>query len=176
MDIKAVILNEKDMERATTRIANEIIEKNKGIEDIVLVGIKTRGYPFAERLARKIEEIEGGKVPILSLDITLYRDDLTEIGENPVVNNKLDYDIEGKTIILIDDVIYTGRTVRAALDAIVDSGRPARIQLATLVDRGHRELPIRADYVGKNVPTSKFENVKVNFIEIDKIDQVIITD
>lgn len=175
MDIKAVILNEKDMERATTRIANEIIEKNKGIEDIVLVGIKTRGYPFAERLAKKIEEIEGGKVPILSLDITLYRDDLTEIGENPVVNNKLDYDIKGKTIILIDDVIYTGRTVRAALDAIVDRGRPSRVQLAALIDRGHRELPIRADYVGKNVPTSKFENVKVNFIEIDGIDQVVIT-
>ncbi len=175
MDIKAVILNEKAMERATTRIANEIIEKNKGIEDIVLVGIKTRGYPFAERLAKKIEEIEGEKVPILSLDITLYRDDLTEIGENPVVNNKLDYDIKGKTIILIDDVIYTGRTVRAALDAIVDKGRPSRVQLVALVDRGHRELPIRADYVGKNVPTSKFENVKVNFREIDGIDQVIIT-
>ena len=175
MDIKAVILNEKDMERATTRIANEIIEKNKGIEDIILVGIKTRGYPFAERLAKKIEEIEGEKVPILSLDITLYRDDLTEVGDNPVVNNKLDYDIKGKTIILVDDVIYTGRTVRAALDAIVDRGRPSRVQLATLIDRGHRELPIRADYVGKNVPTSKFENVKVNLIEIDGIDQVIIT-
>ena len=174
MDIKAVILNEKAMERATTRIANEIIEKNKGIEDIILVGVKTRGYPLAERLAKKIEEIEGEKVPILSLDITLYRDDLTEIGENPVVNNKLDYDIKGKTIILVDDVIYTGRTVRAALDAIVDKGRPSRVQLVALIDRGHRELPIRADYVGKNVPTSKFENVKVNFIETDGIDQVII--
>ena len=126
-------------------------------------------------MAKKIEEIEGGKVPILSLDITLYRDDLTEVGDNPVVNNKLDYDIKGKTIILVDDVIYTGRTVRAALDAIVDRGRPSRVQLATLIDRGHRELPIRADYVGKNVPTSKFENVKVHLIEIDGIDQVIIT-
>ena len=175
MNVKAVILNEKDMERATIRIANEIIEKNKGIDDIVIVGVKTRGYPFAERLAKKIEEIEGEKVPILSLDITLYRDDLTEIADNPVVNNKLEYDIKGKTIILVDDVIYTGRTVRAALDAIVDKGRPSRVQLATLIDRGHRELPIRPDYVGKNVPTSKFENIKVNFIETDGIDQVIIT-
>ena len=175
MNVKAVILNEKDMERATIRIANEIIEKNKGIDDIIIVGVKTRGYPFAERLAKKIEEIEGGKVPILSLDITLYRDDLTEIADNPVVNNKFDYDIKGKTIILVDDVIYTGRTVRAALDAIVDKGRPSRVQLVALIDRGHRELPIRADYVGKNVPTSKFENVKVNFIETDGIDQVIIT-
>lgn len=175
MDIKAVILNEKAMERATTRIANEIIEKNKGIKDIILVGIETRGYPFAERLAKKIEEIEGEKIHILSLDITLYRDDLTEIGENPIVNNRLDYDIKGKTIILVDDVIYTGRTVRAALDAIVDKGRPSRVQLVALIDRGHRELPIRADYVGKNVPTSKFENVRVNFIETDGIDQVIIT-
>lgn len=175
MNVKAVILNEKAMERATIRIANEIIEKNKGIRDIVIVGVKTRGYPLAERLAKKIEEIEGEKVPILSLDITLYRDDLTEIGESPVVNNKLDYDIKGKTIILVDDVIYTGRTVRAALDAIVDKGRPSRVQLVALIDRGHRELPIRPDYVGKNVPTSKFENVKVNFIETDGIDQVIIT-
>lgn len=176
MNIKAVILDEKAIQRATIRIANEIIEKNKGIKDIIIVGIKTRGYPFAERLAKKIEEIEGGNVPILSLDITLYRDDLTEVGENPVINNDFDADIKGKTIILVDDVIYTGRTVRAALDAIVERGRPSRVQLVVLVDRGHRELPIRADYVGKNVPTSKFENVKVNLIEIDGIDQVIITD
>lgn len=176
MDIKAVILDEKAIQRATTRIANEIIEKNKGIEDIILVGIKTRGYPFAKRIAEKIEEIEGEKLPILSLDITFYRDDLLEVGENPVLNNNFDANINGKTIILVDDVIYTGRTVRAALDAIADKGRPARVQLVALVDRGHRELPIRADYVGKNVPTSKFENVKVNFVEVDNIDRVFITE
>lgn len=174
MDIKAVILDEKSIGRATTRIANEILEKNKGIENIVLVGIKTRGYPFAERLAKKIKEIEGEEVPILSLDITLYRDDLSEVGNQPLVLDEFDADITGKTIILVDDVIYTGRTVRAALDAIAHKGRPSRVQLVSLIDRGHRELPIRADYVGKNVPTSRFENVKVNLKEMDGIDQVII--
>lgn len=176
MNIKAVILDEKAIQRATIRIANEIIERNKGIENIILVGIKTRGCPFAERIAKRIEEIEGENVPVFSLDITLYRDDLTEIGEQPIINDEFSGDIKGKTIILVDDVIYTGRTVRAALDAIVKKGRPSRVQLATLIDRGHRELPIRADYVGKNVPTSKSENVKVNFIEIDGIDQVVIID
>lgn len=174
MNVKAAILDEKAIQRATTRIANEIIERNKGIRDIVLVGIKTRGCPFAERLAKKIEEIEGGTVPVYSLDITLYRDDLTEISEQPIVNDSLNINIDGKIIILVDDVIYTGRTVRAALDALVDKGRPSRVQLAVLIDRGHRELPIRADFVGKNVPTSKSENVKVNFKEIDGIDQVFI--
>ncbi len=174
MNVKAVILDEKAIQRVTTRIANEIIERNKGIKDITLVGIKTRGCPFAERLAKKIEEIEGESVPVFSLDITLYRDDLTEISEQPIVNNNMDINIDDKIIILVDDVIYTGRTVRAALDALVDKGRPSRVQLAVLIDRGHRELPIRADYVGKNVPTSKSENVKVNFKEIDGIDQVFI--
>lgn len=176
MNIKAVILDEKAIQRATIRIANEIIERNKGIEDIILVGIKTRGCPFAERIAKKIEEIEEESVPVFSLDITLYRDDLTEIGEQPIIKDEFHGDIKGKTVILVDDVIYTGRTVRAALDAIVKKGRPSRVQLAALIDRGHRELPIRADYVGKNVPTSKSENVKVNFIEIDGIDQVLIID
>lgn len=176
MSIKAVIMDEKAIQRATTRIANEIIERNKGIEDIVLVGIKTRGCPFAERLGKKIEEIEGEKVPVYSLDITLYRDDLTEISEQPVVNEDFNENINNKIIILVDDVIYTGRTVRAALDALVDKGRPSRVQLAVLIDRGHRELPIRPDYVGKNVPTSKTENVKVNFKETDKFDQVYITE
>ncbi len=176
MDIKAVILDEKAIQRATTRIANEIIERNKGIKDIALVGIKTRGCPFAERLAKKIEEIEGESVLVFSLDITLYRDDLTEISEQPIVNNDFNANIDGKTIILVDDVIYTGRTVRAALDALVDKGRPSRVQLAVLIDRGHRELPIRADYVGKNVPTSKSENVKVNFKEVDGMDKVFIID
>ena len=175
MDIKAVILDEKDIQRATIRIANEIIERNKGIKDIILVGIKTRGCPFAERLARKIHEIEGENLPVSYLDISLYRDDLTEISEQPILNNRFDMDINNKIIILVDDVIYTGRTVRAALDALVDSGRPSRVQLAVLIDRGHRELPIRPDYIGKNLPTSKSEIIKVNFKETDGIDQVIIT-
>ena len=150
LDTKAIILDEKAIQRATTRIANEIIERNKGKEDIILVGIKTRGIPFAQRLGKKIEEIEGGKVDVLTLDITLYRDDLTEIYKDPVVKDKkFDYDINDKIIVLVDDVIFTGRTVRAALDALIDMGRPRKVQLAVLVDRGHRELPIRADYVGR---------------------------
>lgn len=176
MNIKAIILDEKAIDRATTRIANEIIERNKGTKDIILVGIKTRGCPFAERLAKKIEGIEGDSISVLSLDISLYRDDLTEINEQPKLNNDFKGDIKDKVIILVDDVIYTGRTVRAALDALMEKGRPSRIQLAVLIDRGHRELPIRADYVGKNVPTSKFENVKVQFKEIDGLDQVVIID
>lgn len=176
MNIKAIILDEKAIDRATTRIANEIIERNKGTKDLILVGIKTRGCPFAERLAEKIKSIEGESISVLSLDITLYRDDLTEINEEPKLNNDFNGDVKDKNIILIDDVIYTGRTVRAALDALMEKGRPARIQLAVLIDRGHRELPIRADYVGKNVPTSKFENVKVQFKEVDGLDQVVIVD
>ncbi len=172
--MKNVILDEKAIGRAITRIANEIIEKNKGVENIVLLGIKTRGYPFAKRLGEKIKDIEGVEVPIYSLDITLYRDDLTEITNGPIINEELEGDINGKTIILVDDVIYTGRTVRSALDAIIKKGRPSRVQLVALVDRGHRELPIRADYVGKNVPTSRSENIKVNFKEADGLDQVLI--
>ncbi len=177
MRTKAIILDEKAIGRATTRIANEIIERNKGIEDIILVGIKTRGIPFAERLAKKIYEIEEENVPVLTLDITLYRDDLTEIYKDPIVKNKeFNHDIDDKVIVLVDDVIFTGRTVRAALDALVDMGRPSKVQLAVLIDRGHRELPIRPDYVGKNVPTSKSEIVSVNFTEIDGLDQVVITE
>jgi len=172
---KAIILDEKAIQRATTRIANEIIERNKGVEDLILVGIKTRGVPFAYRLADKIYEIEGEKVPVLTLDITLYRDDLTEIQDDPIViKEDIDININDKIIVLVDDVIFTGRTVRAALDALVDMGRPRKVQLAVLIDRGHRELPIRPDYIGKNVPTSRNEIVNVKFIEIDKIDQVII--
>lgn len=174
MDFRTIILDEKSIQRATTRIANEILERNKGIKDIILVGIKTRGCPFADRLAKKIEEIEGDTVPVSYLDISLYRDDLTEISNKPILNKQFNLDINNKVVILVDDVIYTGRTVRAALDAIVDNGRPSRVQLAVLVDRGHRELPIRADYVGKNLPTSKTEIIKVNFKEIDGIDQVVI--
>ena len=145
MDIKAIILDEKAIQRAITRIANEILERNKGTKDIVLVGIKTRGCPFAKRLSEKIEEIEGDAVSVLSLDITLYRDDLTEISEQPIINNDFEFNIKDKVVILVDDVIYTGRTVRAALNALVAKGRPSRVQLAVLIDRGHRELPIRPD-------------------------------
>lgn len=172
---KATILDEKAIQRAITRIANEIIERNKGIEEIILVGIETRGLPFANRLADKIYRIEGERIPVLSLDITLYRDDLTEIYEGPIVKDKkLQKNINNKIIVLVDDVIFTGRTVRAALDALVDMGRPSKVQLAVLIDRGHRELPIRPDFIGKNVPTSKSEIVDVNFKEIDRVDQVII--
>ncbi len=174
MITKASILDEKAMSRSITRIANEIVEKNKGIKDVVLVGIKTRGVPYAHRLSNKIKEIEGQEVPVYELDITLYRDDLSEIGDLPVVNEEFDYNITGKNVILVDDVMYTGRTIRAALEALINHGRPSRVQLAVLIDRGHRELPIRADYVGKNVPTSKSEIIDVNFIETDGYDEVVI--
>lgn len=174
MNIKAILMDEKAIGRATTRIANEIIERNKGVKDIILVGIKTRGVPFAKRLAQKIEEIEGDKVEVLDLDITLYRDDLIEINDQPLINQPFHGNIKDKIVVLVDDVIYTGRTVRAALDALIENGRPSKVQLAVLVDRGHRELPIRADYVGKNVPTSKSEVIGVEFIETDGIDEVVI--
>lgn len=174
MITKAIIMDEKAIGRATTRIANEIIERNKGVKNIVLVGIKTRGVPFAQRLEEKIYEIENVRVPVHILDITLYRDDLKEIDYIPHINEEFDGDINDKTVVLIDDVIYTGRTVRAALDALIDKGRPRKVQLAVLVDRGHRELPIRPDYVGKNVPTSKSEIIGVEFKEIDGIDEVVI--
>lgn len=176
MNIKAIILDEKSIGRATTRIAHEILERNKGTKNLVLVGIKTRGIPFANRISKRIEEIEGEKVPVFSLDITLYRDDLTEINNKPIIKDEFSEDIKGKTVVLVDDVIYTGRTVRAALDALADKGRPDKVQLAVLIDRGHRELPIRPDYVGKNLPTAKSENVKVNFNEIDNMDRVIIVE
>ncbi|EOD01297.1 bifunctional pyr operon transcriptional regulator/uracil phosphoribosyltransferase PyrR [Caldisalinibacter kiritimatiensis] len=175
MKTKAKIMDEKSINRAITRIAHEIIEKNKGVEDLVLVGIKTRGIPLANRLGNKINEIEGKEIPVLTLDITLYRDDLTEVDDQPVVDaDKFEYDITNKIVVLVDDVLYTGRTVRAALDALVDKGRPKKVQLATLVDRGHRELPIRADFVGKNVPTSKSEIVSVMLEETDEENKVLI--
>ena len=172
MKIKASIMDQKEIFRATTRIANEIIERNKGIKDLVLVGIKTRGVPFAHRIAEKIMEIEETSVDVYTLDISLYRDDLKEIGYKPVVNENFTGDIDGKKVVLVDDVIYTGRTVRAALDALIDNGRPKKVQLAVLVDRGHREFPIRPDYVGKNVPTSGNEVVSVKFLETDGEDEV----
>lgn len=161
--------------RALTRIAHEIIERNKGTDDLVLVGIHTRGVPLAQRLSKKIQDIEGMAVPVGTLDISLYRDDLSAVGEQPVVNQtSIPEDIQGKKVVLVDDVLYTGRTVRAALDALVDQGRPEVIQLAILVDRGHRELPIRADFVGKNVPTSKQEVVAVRLSEVDHEERVVI--
>lgn len=174
---KAVVLDEQAIRRALTRIAHEIIERNKGIEDSVLVGIKTRGIYLAERLAERIEQIEGNKIAIGELDITLYRDDLsnkTNDHEPLVKGSDIPVDVNNKKVILIDDVLYTGRTVRAAMDALVDIGRPANIQLAVLVDRGHRELPIRADYVGKNIPTSSSEKIVVELYEADNKDQVTI--
>lgn len=177
MKTKAIILDEKAIARATTRIANEIIERNKGIDDIVLVGIKTRGIPFGERLIEKIYKIEGKRLPIFNLDITFYRDDLTDAyKESRFKDRVVDKNIDNKTVVLVDDVIFTGRTVRAALDALVDLGRPSKVQLAVLIDRGHRELPIKPDYVGKNVPTSKNEIVDVNFKEIDGLDRVAINE
>ena len=161
--------------RALIRIAHEITEKNRGVENVALVGIRTRGVPLAARIADEIEKIENVKVPTGSLDITLYRDDLTTMGYNPVIHGtEIDFDITGKHIILVDDVLYTGRTIRAALDAIIDMGRPNSIQLAVLIDRGHRELPIRAEYAGKNVPTSRRETIEVALQEEGKEDEVIL--
>jgi len=174
---KARIMDEEAMRRAITRIAHEILEKNKGTEGLVLVGIRRRGVPLAERLAQQIEAIEGRRVPVGSLDITLYRDDLTLRSDHPVVHRtEVPFGLQGKKVVLVDDVLFTGRTVRAAMDAIMDLGRPCLIQLAVLIDRGHRELPIRADYVGKNVPTSRRENVKVKLRETDGEDAVIIAE
>jgi pyrimidine operon attenuation protein/uracil phosphoribosyltransferase len=169
-----VILDEAAIRRALTRIAHEIIEKNKGVQDCTLIGIKTRGIYLAKRLQQSIQRIEREIVPVGELDITLYRDDLIEKTQQPVVQGTNIPDIQEKNVILVDDVLYTGRTVRAALDALIDVGRPKMIQLAVLVDRGHRELPIRPDYVGKNVPTSKSEIVHVQLLEVDGAEQVMI--
>ncbi|ERI91306.1 pyrimidine operon regulatory protein/uracil phosphoribosyltransferase PyrR [Clostridiales bacterium oral taxon 876 str. F0540] len=173
MKFKNQLLDDKSIERALTRMSHEIIERNKGVEDIVLVGIKRRGYPLAERMAKAIEKIEGVSVPVGSVDITLYRDDLSMIGEQPIVKNEeLGVIVKDKIVILVDDVLFTGRTARAAIDAVIHCARPKVIQLAVLIDRGHRELPIRADYVGKNIPTSTNELVSVELIEVDNADSV----
>jgi len=172
---KNVIMDDMGMKRALTRIAHEIIERNKGIEDVAVVGIRRRGGPLAQRLAARIGEIEGVSVPVGILDITLYRDDLTTLASQPLVHRtEVNFDINGLTIVLVDDVLYTGRTVRAALDALIDLGRPKSIQLAVLIDRGHRELPIKADFIGKNVPTSHLEEIAVRVKEIDSKDEVVI--
>lgn len=173
MKLKANLLDDKAIKRSLIRISHEIIERNKGVEDIVLVGIKRRGYPLAQRIATEINNIEGISVPVGSVDITFYRDDLTLTGESPKVKDiDLGVNIHDKKVVLVDDVLYTCRTVRAAIDAVIDSGRPKGIQLAVLIDRGHKELPIRADYVGKNIPTSNNEKIAVSIKEIDNEDSV----
>jgi pyrimidine operon attenuation protein/uracil phosphoribosyltransferase len=175
MKIKTEIMDEKALDRALTRISHEIIERNKGVEGLVLLGIKTRGVYLAKRLSEKIRNIEGNVVPVGILDITRHRDDIKDMKDMPRENHTdICFDINGKKVVLVDDVLYTGRTVRAAMDAIVDIGRPLSIQLAVLVDRGHRELPIRADYVGKNVPTSRSEMVIVNVREEDDKEAVLL--
>jgi pyrimidine operon attenuation protein/uracil phosphoribosyltransferase len=174
---KKTIMDEDAMRRALVRISHEIVERNKGVDNVVIVGIRTRGVPLAKRVAGIIDNIEKTEVPVGSLDITMYRDDLSTLGYNPVMRETdLDFDISGKTVVLVDDVLFTGRTIRCALDALIDMGRPKAIQLAVLVDRGHKELPIRADYVGKNVPTSHSETVNVAIREIDGCDEVALAD
>ena len=173
LKIKARISDAEGIRRMLTRSAHEIVERNKGPEEIVLVGIRRRGVPLARRLAELIREIEGTRVPLGILDITLYRDDLQLVAFQPVVRTtEIPVDIDGKIVVLVDDVLYTGRTVRSALNALIDFGRPAAIQLAVLIDRGHRELPIRADFVGKNVPTSKREIIAVCLTEEDGTEEV----
>src|SRR3989338_1258933 len=172
---KAKILTAEEIERALKRIAHEILENNKDMDELALVGIRTRGAHLAERLKNYIKEIANKELPLGILDITLYRDDLTAIAAQPVVHKtEIGFDINDKKIILVDDVLFTGRTIRCALDALIDYGRPKVIQLAALIDRGHRELPIRADYVGKNVPTSLEEIVQVRLKEQDSVDEVVL--
>jgi pyrimidine operon attenuation protein/uracil phosphoribosyltransferase len=174
---KAKILDKIGIERTLMRIAHEIIEKNKFTQEVCIIGIRTRGAILANRLSRCVEKIENIKVPVGIIDITLYRDDLSLIAEQPVVHQtQIDFDITDKKVILVDDVLYTGRTIRAAIDQLMDFGRPKQIQLAVLVDRGHRELPIRADFVGKNIPTALNESVEVRLHEQDKIDEVVIVE
>lgn len=175
---KAQIMDKQAIDRALRRVAHEIVEKNQGVKNLVFIGIRRRGVPLAERLRDNVREIEGKEVPLGILDITLYRDDLTTRSDAPEVHRtEVPGSIRGKRIILCDDVLYTGRTIRAAMDALMDLGRPESIQLAVLIDRGHRELPIRADYVGKNVPTSGREVIEVKFTEIDQVeDKVLIVE
>ncbi|MBQ9478699.1 MAG: bifunctional pyr operon transcriptional regulator/uracil phosphoribosyltransferase PyrR [Selenomonadaceae bacterium] len=172
---KTVVMEPDDMRRAIQRIAHEIIERNKGIDDVILVGIRTRGVPIAQRLADAITESEGRAPKSGILDITLYRDDLSTLQSQPIVRSTdILFDITDKIVVLVDDVLYTGRTIRSALDALIDLGRPKMIQLAVLIDRGHRELPIAADFIGKSVPTSKSEIIAVRLNDIDGEDRVVI--
>jgi pyrimidine operon attenuation protein/uracil phosphoribosyltransferase len=170
-----ILMDSERIGRSLTRIAHEIVERNRGVSDLALVGVRTRGVPIARRLAASLREITGVDVPTGALDITLYRDDLMKsaVGPQPIVRRtEIPFSIDGRHIVLVDDVLYTGRTIRAALDALIDFGRPSTIQLVVLVDRGHRELPIKADYVGKNVPTSHRETIHVRLAEIDGRDEV----
>ena len=173
--IEKRIQNPVQIERALTRISHEILERNGGGDDVVLVGMHSRGVPLAQRISTAIERFEGIKVPVGKLDIGMYRDDISEKGSPLMKPTDIPSDINGKTVVIIDDVLYTGRSIRAAMDAISDFGRPSQMQLGVLVDRGHRELPIRADYVGKNVPTAKDEDVQVRLMEIDGADEIVIT-
>jgi pyrimidine operon attenuation protein / uracil phosphoribosyltransferase len=174
MQIK-IIMTAEDIRRTIARIAHEIIERNKNLSDLILVGMRTRGVPLANRLAANIKSFEGTVVPVGALDISLYRDDLDSLTLKPVINStQIPVSVNGKSIVLVDDVLFTGRSARAAMDALIDLGRPSTIQLAVLVDRGHRELPIRADYIGKNIPSSRFEEIKVEMTETDSLDQVAI--
>ena len=176
-----ILLDEVALDRTLSRIAHEIIERNADLDDVALVGIHTRGVPLAQRLRRRIADFTGREVALGQLDITFYRDDVhVRGGEAPqhaqplVRDSKLDFPLDGMTCVLVDDVLYTGRTIRAAIDALFDYGRPARVQLAVLVDRGHRELPIRPDYVGKNFPTHRDERIQVQLVEVDELDQVLL--
>lgn len=172
---KAQILDATGIARAITRIAHEIAERNKGVGEVVLIGLRSRGVELAQRIAAKLEEIEGAKVPVGALDITLYRDDFGKAATQPIVRQtEIAFSVDDKKVVLVDDVLFTGRTTRAALDGLMDLGRPRLVQLAVLVDRGHRELPVRADYVGKNVPTSHQEAVQVLLTEKDGVDRVVI--
>lgn len=170
-----VVMTQEDMRRSLARIAHEIIERNRTMQNLVLVGMRTRGVPLARRLAANLEKFEGVVVPVGALDISFYRDDLPTMSHPPVINSTdMPVEVAGKAVVLVDDVLYTGRSTRAALDALIDLGRPASIQLAVLIDRGHRELPIRPDFVGKNIPTSRDEEIQVRVAETDGIDEVVI--
>lgn len=172
-----VVLSQPDIGRTITRLAHEIVEKNNGCDNLLLVGLHTRGVPLAKRLASRIKDFFQTEIQVGALDFTFYRDDLSFLGDQPVVKQtEIPISITGKNIVLVDDVLYTGRSVRAAMDALISLGRPHRIQLLVLIDRGHRELPIRADCVGKNIPTSSYEDVQVRLMEIDGVDEVVIID
>ena len=175
MKFKAQIMNSTDIDRTLVRLSHQIIEKNEGVENVCLLGIKTRGIPIAHRIADNIERIEGIRVPVGELDISLYRDDLSKINIDPVINQtNVSFPVEDKTVVLVDDVIFTCRTARAGIDATLGLGRPSRLQLCVLIDRGHSEFPIKADYVGKNIPTSLNEVVTVNLKETDGVSNVVI--